>query len=66
MIVYIGVIRAMNARLLALDICLLSCEAHVAQNMLSMHWHAIWYRDHVKQLAAIIKLMDRIGQESCL
>jgi len=63
MVLYIGIIRTMHARLLALDIRLLSFEAHIAQNMLLMKWHTSSYRDHLNQLAGIVKSMDRIRQE---
>jgi hypothetical protein len=62
MVLNIDALRAMNARLLALDVRLMSCEAHMMQNLLLIKGQMFWYRDHLKNLEAIVKSMDRIGR----
>ena len=62
MVLNIDALRAMNARFLALDIRLMSCEAHIMQNLLLIKGQMFWYRDHLKKLEVIVKSMDRIGR----
>ena len=70
MVLNIDALRAMNTRILALDIRLMSCEAHIMQNLVLIKGQMFWYRDHLKKLEAIVKSMDRIGRsyagERCL